>query len=90
MFVEDYAVIGELQCLNCGRTLGEVVRAPGELKLRIRHAARQKEAQVRMGAHGSLQCTRCGGRAFLEPEIAPETQIARTGHNSEAPLVGAA
>jgi hypothetical protein len=90
MLVKDYAIIGEIQCLNCGRTLGEAVRTPGEGMLRIRAAAHQPAPQVKVGAKGSLQCGRCGGRAFVEPEIALRELVDRADHNSVDPLVGAA
>ena len=90
MLVKDFAIVGDIQCLNCGRTLGEAVRAIGERALRIRPAAHQKTVQVSLRERGTLQCNHCRGRAFLEPAFDAEAPIARSTHNSAASLVGAA
>ena len=57
-------LIGEVRCLNCSRSLGEVAQAGDSGQWRL----------VRPGvggvlprlAHGRLRCSRCGGRALVE------------------------
>ncbi len=59
-------VRGEVQCLNCGRTLGRASRRLADGKITIRPARAGEEIAVERQPGRSLRCKRCGGRAFLE------------------------
>ena len=56
---------GEVQCLNCGRTLALALRrADGVTTIRPLRAGARVEVSCPDGAR--LRCNLCGGRAFLE------------------------
>jgi hypothetical protein len=58
--------IGDVHCLNCGRSLAEVVRKPEDGKLALRPAIHQSDVQVVVAGKRLLRCRHCGGRAFIE------------------------
>lgn len=66
---DDTCLVGEVRCLNCGRTLAEAVRNPLNGKLRLRPAPNQRAIQAHLVARRKLTCARCRGTAFLEPLI---------------------
>ena len=56
---------GEVECVNCGRTLALALRRASDGAVRLfPHAGGALEVEVCDGAR--LRCTRCGGRAFVE------------------------
>lgn len=59
-------VHGDVQCLNCGRTLGKAVRRLSTRATTIRPARAGEEILVERGIGRGLRCKRCGGRAFIE------------------------
>ena len=57
--------IGEVNCLNCGRTLALAVRRDdGVTTIRPLRAGSRVEVSCPDGTR--LRCNLCGGRAFLE------------------------
>ncbi|HLZ70793.1 MAG TPA: hypothetical protein VKV26_12905 [Dehalococcoidia bacterium] len=66
----EAVVRGEVQCLNCGRTLGRATRNVGDGKITIRPFRSGQEIGVERQAGRGLRCKRCGGRAFLEFDAA--------------------
>jgi len=72
--------VGEVNCLNCGRTLGEALRSADTGRLRLRPAAHQPEPLVELVDRHTLRCRHCLGRAFIEPvlsrDVAPEAAAA--------------
>jgi hypothetical protein len=84
----DAILVGEVRCINCGRTLGELVRDSASGRLGLRPAQHQQELLVRVVEGRILRCSRCQGRAFVEaPDAAIDKPAART---SVAALRGAA
>lgn len=72
MVTHDACVlIGDIHCINCGRLLGELVRNPGTGKLRLRAGANRQELLAVVERGRTLRCTRCQGRAFVEPVAHP-------------------
>lgn len=57
---------GEVQCLNCGAVLAEVVRVSEDGAIRLRPARFQRTVQVVIEGPHSLRCQRCNGRALVE------------------------
>ncbi|HEY7293935.1 MAG TPA: hypothetical protein VH916_02795 [Dehalococcoidia bacterium] len=57
---------GEVECLNCGRTLGRASRRLADGKVTIRPVRAGEEIGVERQSGRGLRCKRCGGRAFLE------------------------
>lgn len=53
---------GEVNCLNCGRFLGEIENSGGRLRM-VRAGSGGAMPRV---ADGRLRCSRCGGRAMIE------------------------
>jgi len=63
--IDDTIQKGEVQCLNCGRTLAMALRrANGVTTIRPLRAGSRVEVSCPDGAR--LRCNLCGGRAFLE------------------------
>ncbi len=60
---------GQVECLNCGRTLATALRRLSDGAIRLVHAT-DGELAVELLGGSRLRCTRCGGRAFLEFEQA--------------------
>lgn len=56
---------GEVQCINCGAVLAEVVRGGAEHRLGLRPARYQREVQAIIDGP-RLRCKRCNGRALVE------------------------
>ncbi len=72
----DQGPIGDVHCLNCGRTLAEVTRKPDDGTLHLRPTTNQSNVQVIVAGRRLLRCRHCGGRAFVElAEDAPIEQI---------------
>jgi DNA-directed RNA polymerase subunit RPC12/RpoP len=76
---DNRTVVGEVNCVNCGRTVAEAVAEPGQEGLRLRPAPYRMVLHVRLDGH-TLRCTQCQGRAFIERvlprDVAPA--VART------------
>lgn len=62
-------IVGEVHCLNCGRTLADAVRNPMNGKVRLRPARNQYKVQVSVIDQRRLRCDHCLGTAFIEPLI---------------------
>ena len=63
---ERFTQVGEVHCLNCGRSLAEVVRDGSTGKLRMQPSLNQTHVQVLVAGRHLLRCARCRGRAFVE------------------------
>lgn len=87
---DDSDLVGEVHCLNCGRTLAEAIRNPLSGKLRLRPALNQASVQVELTERRELRCGRCHGRALVEPLIQPGIQVRGRGRHPIQPLQGAA
>ena len=57
---------GDVECVNCGRTLGAALRRVADGATVIRPLAAGLPIEVEVVAGRRLRCTRCGGRAFVE------------------------
>jgi DNA-directed RNA polymerase subunit RPC12/RpoP len=55
----------EVTCLNCGRSVGLLEQSGEGGALRLRPAPYHDFAECELRA-GTLRCTHCGGRAFVE------------------------
>jgi len=64
--LESETAHGDVQCLNCGRTLGKAVRKLSSGATTIRPVRAGEEIMVERGVGRGLRCKRCGGRAFIE------------------------
>jgi len=64
--VDEDVIRGEVQCLNCGRTLGRATRNLIDGKVTIRPFRAGEEIGVERQPGRGLRCKRCGGRAFLD------------------------
>jgi hypothetical protein len=62
--IDKYA-IGEVHCLNCGRSLARVVEHPHG-GYRLLPTPNQSAVHVIVAGRRLLRCRRCGGRAFVE------------------------
>jgi DNA-directed RNA polymerase subunit RPC12/RpoP len=62
--IDKYA-IGEVHCLNCGRSLARVIEPPGG-GFRLLPTNNQSAVHVIVAGRRLLRCQRCGGRAFVE------------------------
>jgi ribosomal protein S27E len=58
-------VRGEVNCLNCGRFLGEIEATGGRLRM-VRAGSGGATPRV---TGGRLRCGRCGGRAIIEASL---------------------
>jgi hypothetical protein len=56
---------GEVNCLNCGRFLGEIEQIGGRLRM-VRAGSGGVTPRV---SAGKLRCGRCGGRAIIEASL---------------------
>jgi DNA-directed RNA polymerase subunit RPC12/RpoP len=74
---ETISLIGEVHCLNCGRTLAEVVHDGSDGRHLLRPAAHQEVIEVKLIGPRALQCRRCGGRAMVEPFEQPTEELVR-------------
>jgi hypothetical protein len=83
-------VIGEVQCLNCGRTLAAAVRNPDTGRLRLTPAAWRDRIEVDLVDRHALRCRHCHGRAFLERLLDLDMPPAAALVASGGPVVGAA
>lgn len=63
---ERLTQVGEVHCLNCGRSLAEVVRDGSSGKLQMQPAINQSRVQVLVAGRHLLRCAHCHGRAFVE------------------------
>jgi hypothetical protein len=63
--------VGDIRCLNCGRSLAEVIRDGETGKMSLRPAANQSKVQVVVAGRRMLRCARCHGRAFAEQLMEP-------------------
>jgi len=63
---ERFTQVGEVHCLNCGRSLAEVIRDGSTGKLRMQPSHNQLSVQVIVAGCRLLRCARCHGRAFVE------------------------
>jgi DNA-directed RNA polymerase subunit RPC12/RpoP len=63
---ESRIIRGDVQCLNCGRTLGLALKSVAERTTTIRPARPGMDLGVERGVGGGLRCKRCGGRAYVE------------------------
>jgi DNA-directed RNA polymerase subunit RPC12/RpoP len=95
--------IGDVHCLNCGRTLAELVHNPDD-GYRLQPTVNQSTVQVVVAGRRLLRCRRCGGRAFVElreetpieevpsspVEVAEEESVTRypTKERRSAPQIG--
>jgi DNA-directed RNA polymerase subunit RPC12/RpoP len=70
--------IGDVHCVNCGRTLAELVhRSDGGFQLQP--TINQSSVQVIVAGRRLLRCRHCGGRAFVElREETPIEEMAST------------
>jgi hypothetical protein len=59
-------VVGEINCVNCGRTLAEAIADTESNAVRMRPAPHQMVLQVEVINGRRLRCKRCHGRAFFE------------------------
>jgi len=66
------SLIGEIHCMNCGRTLADVVRDAAKDTLALKPARYQSVVQAVVVGGNTLRCKHCKGRAFIEPFDGPE------------------
>jgi hypothetical protein len=59
-------LIGEVRCLNCSRSLAQLVRGPDGRKFTLLPAVNRSSVQVIVAGRRLLRCGCCGGRAFVE------------------------
>ena len=80
----DSRLVGDVNCLNCGRTLAQAVRSVETGRLRLRRAPHQAVVYVELVNRHILRCKRCSGRAFIERlllrDIAPEADDGQSDH----------
>ena len=58
--------VAEITCLACGRDLGRIEKAAGEMRrIPAEESPSSADAVIKSG-HG-LVCSRCGGRALVGP-----------------------
>jgi len=55
----------EVTCLNCGRNVATLEQTARDGSLRLCPMPYHEQVQCELRA-GTLRCTRCGGRAFVE------------------------
>jgi len=68
---ERFAHVGDVRCLNCGRSLAKVVRDAETGKMSLSPAANQSAVHVVVAGRRMLRCARCRGRAFFEQLVEP-------------------
>jgi hypothetical protein len=61
-------ITGEVHCLSCGRYLADVAETESGL-LRLRPIIGERRPLVEL-RNGRPFCGRCGGRAFVEADVA--------------------
>lgn len=62
-------MLAELNCLNCGRHLADLIRGD-DGRPRLDHPAGQAHRPIMVNVvRGGAQCSRCGGRALAERPI---------------------
>jgi hypothetical protein len=71
-------LVGELHCMNCGRTLATVARDGLRGTLCLQPARYQTAVQVTVAGRQLLRCKHCQGRALLEPFADPDAELAGT------------
>jgi hypothetical protein len=64
-------LVAEIHCLSCSRILADVVRDPGQRRVRLQPTHAQPGVQVVVAGKHLLRCRRCNGRAFVEPVEVP-------------------
>lgn len=83
-------LLGEVHCLNCGRTLAEALQNPQSGKIRLRPAANQVSVEVEVVDRHTLRCHRCHGRALLEGVLPEEIPFSSRSNRSARSFVSAA
>jgi DNA-directed RNA polymerase subunit RPC12/RpoP len=58
--------IGDVRCLNCSRSLAQLVPSADSVRLALQPAANQSRLQVIVAGRRLLRCQHCGGRALVE------------------------
>ena len=61
----DFAY-GDVQCLNCGRTLGAAIKRRSDNATSIRPLEKDQPLLVEWRTGVGLRCKACNGRAFIE------------------------
>ncbi len=82
--LQEHWVAGEVQCLNCGAVLAEVVRDTGQGTLALKPARFQSAVHVVVVERRLLRCQRCSGRALVELFADPreDRSVGAPGHLS--------
>jgi hypothetical protein len=68
---ERFLHVGDVRCLNCGRSLARVIRDGETGRAALQPAANQSKVQVLVANRRMLRCARCHGRAFVERLLDP-------------------
>jgi hypothetical protein len=68
---ERFSHVGDVRCLNCGRSLATVIKDAETGKLALQPAANQTNVQVVVSGRRMLRCARCRGRALVEQLVEP-------------------
>jgi hypothetical protein len=83
-------VVGEVNCVNCGRTLAEAFGVAGVIPITLRPAPYQATLQVETVGGRALRCKHCHGRAFLDRELPRDVPAHGSGAFRSDNLAGAA
>lgn len=76
-------IYGDVQCLNCGRTLGAAIKRLSDCATSIRPMRAGEPLQVEWRSGLGLRCKPCGGRAFVEYDELSTAAVARNFSRSQ-------